>query len=111
MKKIILLLIASVNILCASMSAHAFVVQKIEIEGLQRVSSETVYSYLPVKRGQDVGAAKTGAIIKALYKTGFFESVTHRRGNTLIIHVVERATIGKLEITGNSFIAQTSSLL
>lgn len=106
MKKIILLSILSISLLFTCLSAQAFVVQKIDIQGLQRVSSETVYSYLPVKRGQNVGSEKTGAIIKALYKTGFFESVTlAQRGNILVINVIERPTIGKLEISGNSFIA------
>ncbi|MHB1947616.1 MAG: outer membrane protein assembly factor BamA [Gammaproteobacteria bacterium] len=105
MKKIIIALIVVLNVFVAVTGAHAFVVQKIEVQGLQRISQETVYSYLPIKRGQNLGSEKTGAIIKALYKTGFFEHITlNRQGNTLVINVVERATIGKLEINGNSFI-------
>lgn len=85
--------------------AEAFTVQKVEVQGLQRISAETVNSYLPIKRGETLGPAKTAAIIQALYKTGFFEHITlGRNGNTLIIRVVERQTIGQLKISGNSFI-------
>jgi outer membrane protein insertion porin family len=105
MKKIIVLSIIFIHALLVSVCAQAFVVQKIDIQGLQRISPETVYSYLPIKRGQDLTSEKTAAVIKALYKTGFFESVTlGRSGNTLVINVMERATIGKLEVSGNSFI-------
>lgn len=104
MKKIILILTLFLNFLGVAW-ADSFVVQKIEIQGLQRISPDTVYSYLPIKRGQTLSPDKTAAIIKALYKTGFFEHITlARQGSTLIINVDERATIGQLKISGNSFI-------
>lgn len=85
--------------------AHAFVVKRIEIEGLQRISPATVESYLPVQRGQQLYPAKTAAILRALYKTGFFSKIfLTEKVNTLVIHVVERPTIGKLKIAGNSVI-------
>lgn len=85
--------------------AGSFVVKKIQIEGLRRTAVDTVESYLPVKRGQVLKSSQTSAIVRDLYKTGFFESVSlSRQGNTLIIQVVERPTIGQLKITGNSVI-------
>lgn len=85
--------------------ADSFVVKNIKIEGLQRVSSSTVESYLPLKRGQTLNSSKTGAILQSLYKTGFFEDIhLSRQGNTLVIHVTERQTIGKLDIKGNSIV-------
>ncbi|MCW5583207.1 MAG: outer membrane protein assembly factor BamA, partial [Gammaproteobacteria bacterium] len=84
---------------------QSFVVKKIEIQGLQRVSSATVESYLPIKRGQVLQQAKTAEILRSLYQTGFFEQVNlSRESNTLIIQVVERPTIGQLKISGNSVI-------
>lgn len=104
MKKIACLLIL-LSQFSAAAWAQSFVVQKIEIEGLQRVSQQTVESYLPVKRGQTLQQAQTGAILRSLYKTGFFDQVNLARdGNVLVIHVVERPTIGQLKITGNSVI-------
>lgn len=105
MKKIILQIVLMLNFLTAAYATESFVVKRIEINGLQRVSAETVYSYLPIKQGQLVRPGKTTQVIKALYDTGFFEHITlARHGNTLIINVVERPTIGLLKISGNSVV-------
>lgn len=107
MKKRILLLVLLLNVFfIKAWAADSFVVRKISIQGLQRISSETVYSYLPIKSGQMLRPEKTGEIISALYKTGFFEHISLARdGNTLVIKVAERPTIGQLKISGNSSIA------
>lgn len=106
MKKILLLCFLLLNsFISASFGAEAFVVKKIEIDGLQRISADTVYSYLPIKRGQLLSAGKSSEIIRSLYKTGFFSRISLAEdGHTLIIHVVERPTIGELKMTGNSVI-------
>ena len=106
MKKIILLLVLVLSFFTVPVwAANTFVVRKIDIEGLQRVSPETVYSYLPIRQGETLHTDQTGAIISALYKTGFFEHITlSRSGDTLIINVVERSTIGQLKISGNNLI-------
>lgn len=83
-------------------AADTFVVRNIKVAGLQRVSVGTVLNYLPVQVGEEVGANSTGQIIRALYDTGFFQSVSlERQGNTLIVNVVERATIGSVTLIGN----------
>ncbi|HEX4044491.1 MAG TPA: outer membrane protein assembly factor BamA [Gammaproteobacteria bacterium] len=103
-KKLAFLLICLFQ-LTSTAWAQAFVVQRIEIQGLQRASAQTVESYLPIKRGQTLQPSQTGEILAALYKTGFFEHITlSRENNTLIIRVVERPTIGQLKISGNSAI-------
>jgi outer membrane protein insertion porin family len=83
-------------------AANGFIVRDIKVAGLQRVSVGTVLNYLPVQVGEEVGASSTPQIIRALYDTGFFQSVVlEREGNTLIVRVVERATIGSVTIVGN----------
>src|SRR5258708_35760467 len=105
MKKITYLLLLLNLFIGSAWALEAFVVKKIEIQGLQRISPATVENYLPIKRGQTLAPSKTAAILKALYKTGFFDRIDlSREGNTLIIHVTERPTIGQLKITGNSVI-------
>ena len=106
MKKIILSLTLFLLILSAPFAyAESFVVNRIEVEGLQRISPNTVISYLPIKRGETLHSGGTAAVIGALYKTGFFEHISlSRQGSTLVIHVVERQTIGELKITGNNLI-------
>lgn len=100
--------IASACCLAALMGqtpAHAsseFVVKAIKVRGLQRVSEGTVLNYLPVQIGEEIGPSSTPQLIRALYDTGFFQSVVlERQGNTLIVDVVERATIGDITVVGN----------
>ena len=91
--------------LALSGQVHAdsgFIVRDIKVSGLQRVSVGTVLNYLPVQVGEEVGPASTPQIIRALYETGFFQSVVlERQGNTLVVQVVERATIGSVTVVGN----------
>src|SRR5258706_2825599 len=103
MKKIVIIFILLANLFIASAVAQqSFVARSIQFEGLQRISPATAQTYLPIKPGQLVSREKTSAILRALYQTGFFEQVTlSHSGNTLIIHVIERPTIGLLKISGN----------
>jgi outer membrane protein insertion porin family len=83
-------------------TAHAFIVRDIKVNGLQRVSVGTVLNYLPVQVGEDLEPNSTAEIIRSLYDTGFFQSVAlERQDNVLIVNVVERATIGSINVTGN----------
>ncbi|MFI4963540.1 MAG: outer membrane protein assembly factor BamA, partial [Legionellales bacterium] len=83
-------------------AADAFVVRGIKITGLQRVSTGTVLNYIPVQVGEEINSSATPQIIRTLYETGFFQSVSlERQGNTLVVNVVERATIGTITIVGN----------
>lgn len=86
----------------AAGASYTFVVRDIKITGLQRVSTGTVLNYLPVQVGERIGAEDTPRIIRALYDTGFFQSVVlEREGNTLIVQLVERATVGSVSVKGN----------
>lgn len=79
----------------------SFVVQKIKIEGLKRVSKDAVLQELNLTVGQNLTAEKAQQIIKSLYKTNFFKDVQlEKDANSLIIKLQERAVISKLEITG-----------
>ncbi|MBX9586832.1 MAG: outer membrane protein assembly factor BamA [Gammaproteobacteria bacterium] len=89
--------------LCSSSaSVSAFTVNHIRFEGLQRVRPETVRNYLTIKEGKEVDPRDTRKLVEDLYKTGFFEDISLARSNTtLIIRVVERSVISRLNITGN----------
>jgi outer membrane protein insertion porin family len=83
-------------------AANGFIVRDIKITGLERVSAGTVLNYLPVQVGEEISPASTPQIIRALYETGFFQSVElERQGDTLIVKVMERATIGSISVVGN----------
>lgn len=101
-------LISTALLACLSVPAYAdesFTVNKIEIQGLKRISEGTVLNYLPIEIGQTIKPSDTAKIIRVLYKTGFFSDVTlDHQGNTLIVKVVEKPTIGQFKITGNKSI-------
>ncbi len=91
--------------LLASQSAFAdegFFVQNIQVKGLQRISEGTVFNYLPINAGEKFTKENVGPAIRALFKTGFFKDISlEREGNTLIVNVVERASIAKIVFEGN----------
>ena len=81
----------------------SFLVENIQVHGLQRISAGTVYNYLPVSVGEEFSLEKVGVAIKALFKTGFFKDISlEREGSTLIVKVVERPSISKIIINGNN---------
>lgn len=102
-KKIALMVYCSSVLVCSqAYASDNFTVKDIKITGLQRVSMGTVLNYLPVEVGEEIGPQSTPKIIRALYETGFFQSVVlERQGNTLVVDVVERATIGSISVVGN----------
>ncbi|WP_373017082.1 outer membrane protein assembly factor BamA [Thiomicrorhabdus sp.] len=87
-------------------AGYAFTVDKIEVEGSQRIGFETINSYLPVVIGQDVDERLIQQSIQQLYKTGFFKDVSlyQREPGILVIKVVERPSVAEIEIEGNSLI-------
>ncbi len=79
-----------------------FMVEDIQVRGLQRISVGTVYNYLPVNVGENFSLDNVAPAIKALFKTGFFKDVSlEREGSTLIVNVVERPSIAKIIFEGN----------
>lgn len=89
---------------CYSVALWAadFVVEDIRLEGLQRISAGTVFSYLPVKVGQHMDDTKSAEAIRALYQTGFFKDVQLQRdGKVLVVVLNERPAIAEINITGN----------
>jgi outer membrane protein insertion porin family len=79
-----------------------FIVQDIQVTGLQRISIGTVFNYLPVNVGEKLLQKNIAPAIRALFKTGFFHDISMQRdGNVLLIAVKERPSIAKIEIEGN----------
>ncbi|HST44865.1 MAG TPA: outer membrane protein assembly factor BamA, partial [Luteimonas sp.] len=85
-----------------SAASGAFTVSDIRIDGLQRIGAGTVFTYLPIQRGDAVDSTRIGDAIRALYRTGFFEDVViGRQGEILVVTVTERPAINKLTLAGN----------
>lgn len=86
--------------------AQAFIVEKIEVEGANRIGFETINSYLSISKGKFLDSQLTQESIQRLYKTGFFKDVAlyQKDNGTLVIKVVERPSIAEVEIEGNQLI-------
>lgn len=83
------------------MAFESFVVKDIRVEGIQRVSKDAVLQDLTINVGEELTQAESTASIHSLFKTGFFKDVAlSRDSNTLVVKVVERPSIGKLELIG-----------
>lgn len=102
------LILATLLLTISTWSAAAtFMVEKIQVRGLERISKQTVLHYLPVKQGQSFNTASSSKLIQALYNTDFFTNVgLFRDGGTLVVKVEERPTISGIDITGNKQIPQ-----
>ncbi len=88
-----------------------FAVSDIRIDGLQRISPGTVFTYLPIERGDKVDSARIAEAMRALYKTGFFEDIRFDREGTdgdsgiLVVGVTERPAINSIKLSGNKDIS------
>ncbi len=78
-----------------------FVVRDIQVNGIQRVDAGTIFSYLPVKVGDQFTEAQASEAIQRLYATGFFSDVKiDTSNNVLVVTVQERPTIASVSFNG-----------
>lgn len=85
--------------------AEKFRLQDIQIEGLERIQAGTVFTYMPVKVGDEVDEDNTANIARELFKSGFFQDIQLRReGDVLVVTVKERPTIASLSFDGNKIL-------
>jgi len=96
----------AISLCCATLAQAAafepFTVSDIRVDGLQRISAGTVFTYLPVERGDRMDSLAAQRAVRALFRTGFFNDISlDRQGDILVITVVERPAISKVTLIGN----------
>lgn len=84
-----------------AIAVSPFTIQDIRIEGAQRTDPGTIFSYLPIKVGDQFNDNKATLSIKSLFATGFFNDVRiETTGNVVIVSVSERPTVADIDING-----------
>ena len=77
-------------------------IERILVEGNQRIEPSTVASYLIIQAGDPFDPEAIDLSLKTLFATGLFADVTMgRRSNNLIIRVVENPIINRVVFEGN----------
>lgn len=77
--------------------------QKVVIKGNQRIESETILSYLPVKPGDSLEHIKPEQCLKDLFSTGYFTDVhVYQKDQTLVVEVEENPIINQVVFEGNN---------
>ncbi len=78
------------------------VVQKITVQGNQRVESRTIVSYLGINEGDLVNQRDVDKAMKELYGTGFFADLSvHLGGGQLFVEVIENPVVNEVFFEGN----------
>ena len=109
MAKKFFLLTFFLNLFLVSQFVHSedsqVTINKIIIEGNQRVTNDTVLSYADISEG-DLFTNEVGQrILKNLYGTGYFDDLSFKiNGNTLIIKLKEKPIISIINIIDNKIV-------
>ena len=83
-------------------AAQAQTVSKISVSGNHQVDAETIEAIMTVKVGQPSNPAKISESIAALYKTGFFKTVSvTQSGGIVFVKVSENPVIAAVLFQGN----------
>ena len=96
-------------------SLNAEIIKKVDIDGNNRISDETIKVYGNVEINKDYSERDLNNLIRDLYSTDFFENIeVNLKNNTLKILVKEYPVINQLIITGEkkkTFIEEVKKLI
>jgi len=91
----------------ATAAANSFIVEDIQVEGLQRVTLGAALLNIPLREGDNVSSRDTALAVKKLYASGNFDDIElYRDGATLVFKVTELPTISSIEFVGNEAIPE-----
>jgi outer membrane protein insertion porin family len=84
--------------------AQSGVVQRVLIQGNERIEAGTVLSYLPIQPGDTVDPSRIDVALKTLFRTDLFADVKIdlQPNGDLVVRVVENPIINRVIFEGNS---------
>lgn len=84
--------------------AQAGVIQRILVQGNERIEAGTVLSYLPIQAGDTVDPSRIDVALKTLFRTDLFADVKIdlQQNGDLVVRVVENPIINRVIFEGNS---------
>ena len=75
----------------------SFVIDNIQVRGLNRVTVGAVLLAMPVRQGDVMNAENSALTMRRLYETGNFDDISlTREGNTVIVNVKERLNLPEI---------------
>jgi len=78
------------------------IIQRVVVEGNQRIEAETVRAYMTLKAGDPYSPGAVNDSLKSLFATGLFADVAiGRQGDALVVRVVENPIINRIAFEGN----------
>ncbi|MEW6996523.1 outer membrane protein assembly factor BamA [Colwelliaceae bacterium BS250] len=87
---------------CNAQAAEDFIVDDIQVKGLQRVALGAALTHIPISVGDQLNDFRISQSIKSLYKSGHFHNIkVFRDGDRIIFRVKERETISAIIFEGN----------
>ena len=101
MSKLKLFLFVFVVLFLSVKSVFSEIVNKIIIDGNDRVPTETIIIFSNVKIGNNIDNNELNKIIERIYSSNFFENIsTNFENNILTIKVKEYPIIGDIKLNG-----------
>src|SRR6056300_89618 len=96
------ILILSVSVLVVSAyNSHSEIIKNIKITGNERITNETLLTFLPPLLNKEVTDSDINLITKNLYETNFFKDVTIKiEEDLLLINVIENPIIQNIIYNG-----------
>ncbi len=85
----------------ATFNLYAEIVKKVEVEGNERISLETIVIFGDIAIGKDYESSDINTLIKKLYETTFFSNISvNLKNNVLQINVKENPIINTIRFDG-----------
>lgn len=98
----LLLLMTAACLFLNASAARAETVERIRIEGAERIEPATVMTYLDIQPGDDLTQDRLNQSLKTLFGTGLFADIDfYVRNGELVVQVVENPVINQIAFEGN----------